>query len=648
MRVLICGGVKTINIVRALQPRFKAGTVDFVVINNITGMEIKNWFSRGEQFDRAVIIEQSWTNDGYIQDEYEMRKAINWFASAFRQRAGAGATCVFITTNEAMATMVAEETIEINRSCKVLIKEPPYTVSFFSLVVTYDLSSIPDTYVFDFTKASRNEQSEADIVIKQPLNKADEVEVNLDEPSTSSSKHEVDDLDNDFFGNVHKDFGGIVEFDIENTEEIEKKPDLGYEYTEDNFEKSSDETDDYIEDETDNTETINIEDIEEDSSLADLLDSSKAEEVEKIVEEVDAAEKEDKTDEGDIEVLEGFAEPVEEPCKPKELKEQEGNSKEPIEPHAFFDEEVYKRPTTKARNERVEIKPTVAHQADALITLLNTFKNRGSSLVVTGGPASGKSLLAFNIANVVAKLGYQCLLVDFDLFGRTQAYLSKEAYEAVHSGDTAKTNLLAAINSSHGKIGRYVDIISPGFHILTNGLAGDVIKPEQFSDKQKVIRFDNTAKSSYNFIVYDMPFEFVDGLCSDIVLNADNVVITIDASTWGVMQALLLMGNVDNMEVQEALFCRSQVCFTKVRESINKVLGRQVKDVYNILRLMDTIIVDLLGIEPEFLFSDIRVCGVIPYNEQLENLWFGRKQYSDISEGYDFTLRLLESILLKH
>ena len=57
------------------------------------------------------------------------------------------------------------------------------------------------------------------------------------------------------------------------------------------------------------------------------------------------------------------------------------------------------------------------------------------------------------------------------------------------SGDTAKTNLLAAINSSHGKIGRYVDIISPGFHILTNGLAGDVIKPEQFRDKQKVIRF---------------------------------------------------------------------------------------------------------------------------------------------------------------
>ena len=510
MRVLICGGVKTINIVRALQPRFKAGTVDFVVINNITGMEIKNWFSRGEQFDRAVIIEQSWTNDGYIQDEYEMRKAINWFASAFRQRAGAGATCVFITTNEAMATMVAEETIEINRSCKVLIKEPPYTVSFFSLVVTYDLSSIPDTYVFDFTKASRNEQSEADIVIKQPLHKADEVEVNLDEPSTSSNKHEVDDLDNDFFGNVRKDFGGIVEFDIGNTEEIEKKPDLGDEYTEDNFEKSSDETDDYIEDETDNTETINIEDIEEDSSLADLLDSSKAEEVEEIVEEVDAAEKEDKTDEGDIEVLEGFAEPVEETSKPKELKEQEGNSKEPIEPHAFFDEEMYKRPTTKARNERVEIKPIGAPQADALITLLNTFKNRGSSLVVTGGPASGKSLLAFNIANVVAKLGYQCLLVDFDLFGRTQAYLSKEAYEAVHSGDTAKTNLLAAINSSHGKIGRYVDIISPGFHILTNGLAGDVIKPEQFRDKQKVIRFDNTAKSSYNFIVYDMPFEFVD------------------------------------------------------------------------------------------------------------------------------------------
>ena len=34
---------------------------------------------------------------------------------------------------------------------------------------------------------------------------------------------------------VIQGFWGIVEFDIKNTEEIEKKPDLGDEYTEDNL-----------------------------------------------------------------------------------------------------------------------------------------------------------------------------------------------------------------------------------------------------------------------------------------------------------------------------------------------------------------------------------------------------------------------------
>ena len=280
-----------------------------------------------------------------------------------------------------------------------------------------------------------------------------------------------------------------------------------------------------------------------------------------------------------------------------------------------------------------------------LKSILDALSVKGTSIVVTGASGSGVSTIAANLANTLVKLGYAVLLVDMDTKNRAQAYMSKDAYEIVHSNGIDNASLKLALNNPHLGVGRYVNIISPAFYVLTMGLAGDIIEDDKLAEKSKLIRFSNIAKSSYQFIIYDIPFDKAVSYCSDIVCSADNIIMTIDSSNWGVMKALLAMSNIDDVAMQKAMFTRAQICFTKYIPK-DKIIGYKAKSLLDILTNMDKLIEDLLGECAEYRFEDMQICGVAMYDDLYDKCWFSQNYYSDYEVGYITMIKLINNMYI--
>ena len=281
-----------------------------------------------------------------------------------------------------------------------------------------------------------------------------------------------------------------------------------------------------------------------------------------------------------------------------------------------------------------------------LESILNTYKSRGCSMVVTGTSCSGKSVIAYNLANLLRELGYSVLIVDMDTIGRAQAYISKYSYDCMHSMDAENSSLKQALNAINHGAGEYVNIIKPNLHLLSLGLAGDIVTGDKLAPKTRVARFCSNIRNNYNFIIYDMPFKSAIDYASDITFTADNILFTCECNTHGFMNMMLDMCNIDSEDMQETMFCRSQLCFTKYKD-FNNVFGDRVKGAKEALTRVDLEVQGLLGIEPEYYFSNLSVCGIIPYDESYDGYWFKEKQITDTPSGKSDYLQLLSNLLIK-
>ena len=141
----MCGGIKSQNIVDAIQKMFVNSGVDFVVepyIDNVIEM-----YQRGDYFDRALITEQSWTHDGEDTDASVGRTRLNQFALEIEHR-GDDTSFVFLTREEYTASMVYEEAFSIQEQSLIVVKQPTYTVNFFSFLISADFDKFPEDIVY--------------------------------------------------------------------------------------------------------------------------------------------------------------------------------------------------------------------------------------------------------------------------------------------------------------------------------------------------------------------------------------------------------------------------------------------------------------------------------------------------------------------
>lgn len=294
-------------------------------------------------------------------------------------------------------------------------------------------------------------------------------------------------------------------------------------------------------------------------------------------------------------------------------------------------------------------KKNVATVEGLLKELLESYRGRAVSLVVTGTKGSGKSTIASNLADVVARLGYNVLLVDLDIHNRTQACISKRAYEAVHTIGSDNYALKQALNTSHRELGRYVSVLSAGLHLLTLGLASNTDDYNSLAPKEHLLRFSSLVRSDYSVIIYDVPFDIVGTYASDLVMTSDYIVLTTEYSSYSATDLMLKMTNIgENREIENVIFNRAQICFNKVHyDKPKNILGKVVNNSKDYLKTIDNQIVKLLGILPDYALEEMDTCGELAYAEHCDNGWYSSGQITNSAEGWNEYTTLLHKILLR-
>ena len=275
---------------------------------------------------------------------------------------------------------------------------------------------------------------------------------------------------------------------------------------------------------------------------------------------------------------------------------------------------------------------------------LRPFAERGNSIVVTGCGGCGTSFVAFNLANIIVQLGYTVLLVDFDLKGKTQSYISRTNYEAL---EPEGNKLISGINSTTG-MNQYLTVTKTGFHLLANSLGADSVEVSEVLHKDKLNKFANVAKANHAFVIYDIPFESATTFLQDITYGCDNLVLVTDMSNWGVTKMMTYVTNITSDEMQDIIFSKAQIVFNRYR-NMSAAFGKRIRTAADILQEMDNEVIELIGEDPGYHFSDMAITAIINDDPDIEKGWFEDVQYTDTAKGQQVFLNLLRNIVLhKH
>lgn len=661
MKVLISGGVKTQNIVKGLEKKFTSGGVDFIVVPFIE--DIDSIYQRGEYFDRALIIEQCWNKDFTIKDETIIRRRINDFASRAALRSNGGISFIFLAQTKEVAEIVYEEILEIQNESTVVIKAPQYTVSFFLTLVTSDIDKLPEDILY---KPEVVEPIQDDDIVED-----DNEEENIEIPKYDTKN--IDNIEDALFGNdvfdsttfdgndTGVDLSGLFD---EVPEDFESEADGNIDNaSSDELDDISDDFDDNLDDGFDDLE-IPVE-VEDDyiksgeipdfsGDVPELYDGDVEDGVaddfgadidrDDPGEDIQNEQVDDHNDPDEFEVSlfddDDYTNILNDMGNDDSLHDEDDFIDEPQYIDDIDDEYDYEQ-VKYNRNKTDKFKRRDMDDSQLRATL-DAFASRGNSIVVTGCGGCGTSLVAYNLANTIVNLGYTCLLVDMDTNGRAQSYISRDSYDSI---DSDGHGLVSAINSSSG-INAHIAIIRQCFHLLTLGLGSDIKPIDQLLNRDKLSRFANLAKTSHHFIIYDMPFKTATDFAKDLTFMADNIVLTVDSSTWGVTKTMLEVCNIESDDMQDTIFSRAQLLFNKYR-GLNKVLGRKVKSAVDITKAMDRQVLELIGEDTGYYFQNMHICGVINDDNAVEEGWFSSKPYSETPQGQQIFTELLCNIVLK-
>lgn len=671
MKIVVSGGEKTDNIVDRLSEKFFENGDQIVSLKFIDDLE--EYMDCGYHIDRFIITEQSITKDGDTNSESEIRGIINYISGKIAAKNGKHEV-VFLTQYNDMADIIMEESMDIAASRAIVLKEPPYTVQFFSDILGTEIDKLPGEYIY----RPEDYEDEDTTIEEQNDNTAWEDDITNEEweDVTDDDQLEYLETDDQFIDNNESNEAELADdkVDTTNTEWEDSIDDESNTVDVNDWEGDLDELtgttaanieserEDIIKDETDcdiGEESASVwtdEDIEQAKGIIDINEHRSSDDVhdtcdwienslERFVdEEVDEIYEDNKsTSSKTNENTEINGSVVLDDCADYNEVLYDNDESDGIDDRIYKDEQYESnRRNIVGRNKR-KMSAVIGKNTDKhdIRDALDPFANRGNSIVVTGGSGSGISTVALNIANTLVTIGYTVLLVDMDTMNREQSYMSKLNYNAIEEGESP---LMSAINGGNS-IEASAKIVKPGLRLLSMWMGGDCVPIESIIKKDRIPRFLSMIKGKYNFVVYDMPFNLATGYLSDITYAADNIVYTVDCSNWGISKMMLEICNIDDTAMQESIFNRTEVIFNKYK-GIKSIFGKKVSDFKGILKAMDDKTMELVGEDIGLYFEDMNISGVIDYDISMDDHWFSALQYSDTEKGFDIFEKIIENVVL--
>lgn len=274
---------------------------------------------------------------------------------------------------------------------------------------------------------------------------------------------------------------------------------------------------------------------------------------------------------------------------------------------------------------------------------LNKMSIKKASYIFSGTSCSGTSTTAYHISTLIARMGFNVLLVGMDVKNNTYSYLSRDLYEIVHAGTDTSCSLTLAINDCLN-IPNYTSIIEQGLHVLTMGLDVEPRPLNVMISKEKLARFVGFARQTYDFVIYDIPTEYLQSVGEEIVFSCDELIYTVESSTDGLMRLLLNFGNIENEELRAIMFSKSHILLTKYLDQI-MYFGKKVKKEGELLGRLDEIAEEITGSMSEYRFCDIKVLGVIPFNFNMVNSVFSKENPMDSKDNQKVMLKVIHGLL---
>lgn len=267
--------------------------------------------------------------------------------------------------------------------------------------------------------------------------------------------------------------------------------------------------------------------------------------------------------------------------------------------------------------------------------LASTAKS-GCNIVVTGCCGCGNSTVAYNLAVVLAKLGFKTLIVDFDTVDRSLSYIGSDSYEAL---GLESMSLESAINQGV-RLGSAIRGVRKGLYAIGLGAAVDAYSFEETVKVENIAKFMSDAKTQFEFVVYDIPLYTSLGKCTTAVSICDRLLLTSGANTSDIMKTITALTNIEDDTLLRMMFTKSTPVFTKMKQG-GLILGRKTTSEKDIVKHADAIIQWLAGEDIGVHFSDMNKAVSIKYDEKYDECWYRKPAVSCSKEISNDFLNLI-------